>query len=148
MRSDIARSSRAVFVDSGAFYALSDPTDASHPEARTIATRLAAERWRSFTTNFVVAETHALVLARRGRAAAARVLAEIDTVSARVIVRAEEEDERRARAIIRQYADKDFSLTDAISFAVMERLGIGHAFAFDRHFAQYGFTVLVAGAPA
>lgn len=69
-------------------------------------------------------------------------LAEIDAGSTRAIIRAEEEDEGRARAIIRQYVDKDFSLTDAISFAVMERLGIGHAFAFDRHFAQYGVALL------
>ena len=33
-------------------------------------------------------------------------------------------------------------MTDAISFAVMERLHITRAFTFDRHFAQYGFTVL------
>ena len=74
--------------------------------------------------------------------AAVRVLAELDAGSARAVIRAEEGDERRAREIIRRYADKDFSLTDAISFAVMERLGIDHAFAFDPHFAQYGVALL------
>ena len=48
----------------------------------------------------------------------------------------------RAREIIRQYEDKSFSLTDATSFAVMERLRISYAFTFDRNFAQYGFTIL------
>ncbi len=43
-----------------------------------------------------------------------------------------------------QYDDKDFSLTDATSFAVMERIRVPYAFTFDRHFAQYGFTVLTA----
>jgi predicted nucleic acid-binding protein len=33
-------------------------------------------------------------------------------------------------------------LTDATSFAVMERLGIEAAFAFDRDFRQYGLPVL------
>jgi predicted nucleic acid-binding protein len=47
-------------------------------------------------------------------------------------------------SIIYQYDDKDFSLTDATSFAVMERLRVPAAFTFDRHFAQYGFTVLTA----
>jgi uncharacterized protein len=53
-------------------------------------------------------------------------------------------DVERAKAIIYQYDDRDFSLTDATSFAVMERLRIPTAFTFDRHFAQYGFTVLTA----
>lgn len=105
------------------------------------------ERWQLVTTNFVLAETHALVLARRNRFLAARVLAEIDA-SPTLVVRAEEGDERRAREIIERYADKAFSLTDAISFAVMERLRIGVALTFDRHFAQYGFAVLGGDGPA
>ena len=58
------------------------------------------------------------------------------------MIRSRASDEERAREIIYQYDDKDFSMTDAISFAVMERLRIARAFTFDRHFAQYGFTVL------
>jgi predicted nucleic acid-binding protein len=52
-----------------------------------------------------------------------------------------EEDELRAKTILLRYADKDFSYVDATSFAVMERLGLQTAFAFDEHFMQYGFTV-------
>jgi predicted nucleic acid-binding protein len=40
--------------------------------------------------------------------------------------------------------DKDFTLTDATSFAVMERLGITYAFTFDHPFTQYGFIALTA----
>ena len=35
-------------------------------------------------------------------------------------------------------------MVDAISFVIMERMGITQAFAFDKHFAQYGFDVLRA----
>ena len=49
-----------------------------------------------------------------------------------------------ARTILRQYSDKGFSLLDATSFAVMERLGIDTALSFDKHFAQYRWTVLGA----
>lgn len=133
---------RRVLVDSAAYLALADPNEQYHRLAQVTIRRLAAERWRVFTTNFIIAETHALILTRHGRDIAARVVATIDASDESVIVRASAGDERRARAIIDDYDDKDFSLTDAISFAVMERLRIGHAFTFDRHFAQYGFSVL------
>ena len=43
---------------------------------------------------------------------------------------------------MKRYRDKDFSLCDAIAFAVMERLHAKLAFTFDRHFRQYGFDAL------
>ena len=130
----------AVFVDSSAHFALADAKEQNHSDALSILRRLSAERWHLVTSNFIVAETHALTLTRLGRVTAARVLDRIER-SSTLIERVSIEDERRARAIIRQYADKDWSLTDATSFAVMERLGIDQAFAFDRNFAQFGWTV-------
>jgi predicted nucleic acid-binding protein len=99
------------------------------------------DRVRLVTTNFVVAETHALILARSGRDLAANILQWIDE-SPTVKIRVNEADELRAREIIRHFRDKAFTLTDATSFAVMERLGIDRAVAFDRHFRQYGFQMV------
>lgn len=113
-------------------------------QATTVLAQLTQDQWRTFTTNFVVAETHALVLSRLGRHAARAALARLDRGTT-VVVRVEAADERRAREIIDRYDDKDFSLVDALSFAVMEWLEIATAFAFDRHFAPFGWTVL--GAP-
>lgn len=142
MTQSLARVTNRVLVDASACFALGDTGDAGNAIAQLIANRLMAERWRPFTTNFVIAETHAIVLTRQHRLAAARFLQEIDATPDTTIVRVSAVDERRAREIIHQYSDKDFSLTDAISFAVMERLRIDHAFTFDRHFAQYGFAML------
>ena len=136
-----SRRERWAMVDTSAIYATLDASERDHAEARAIAARLARERWRLFTTNYIVAEIHALVLTRVNRAVAERVLDELAT-SPTTIIRASEADEQRARAIVKQYQDKNFSLTDAITFAVMERLGIGRAFTFDRNFAQYGFVPL------
>jgi predicted nucleic acid-binding protein len=59
------------------------------------------------------------------------------------VIRTEEADEQRARASIEHYQDKEFSYCDAVSFAIMERLDIREAIAFDDHFRQYGqFTIL------
>ena len=40
-------------------------------------------------------------------------------------------------SIFRKYSDHWFSFVDCTSFAVIERLGISQAFAFDGHFDQY-----------
>lgn len=141
MRTPALLSRHVALVDTSAYFALTDSRETTHQAARVIATRLGTERWRLFTTNFIVAETHALLLARLGRDPAARVLQEIDRGSI-TIVRVTAADEQRARKIIYQYDDKEFSLTDATSFAVMERLKIPYAFTFDRNFTQYGLTVL------
>lgn len=132
---------RHALIDTSPYFALTYSREHNHAAARTIAARLRAERWRLFTTNLVLAETHALVLIRLNRAVAARVLAEIDR-SPTTTVQITVDDEARAREIVIQYDDKDFSLTDAASSAVMERLDIPHAFTFDRNFAQYGWAML------
>jgi predicted nucleic acid-binding protein len=132
-----------VLVDTSAFYALADPRDGFHVAATRIQGILVSERWSLFTTNYLVAETHALILNRVGRTTAATVLQAIDQTSATgelVVVRVGLADERRARDILLRYDDKDFSLADATAFAVMERLRISFAFTFDRHYEQYGFA--------
>jgi predicted nucleic acid-binding protein len=48
----------------------------------------------------------------------------------------------QAEKILRRYADQEFSLTDAASFALMQEQGIKKAFAFDRHFTIAGFEQL------
>jgi predicted nucleic acid-binding protein len=54
------------------------------------------------------------------------------------VIRALVEEEDRAREIIARHSDKDWSLCDAISFAVLDARRIRRAFTFDRHFLQYG----------
>ena len=39
--------------------------------------------------------------------------------------------------------DKDWSLTDCISFAVMQQQGLTDALTADHHFEQAGFTLLM-----
>jgi predicted nucleic acid-binding protein len=90
-----------------------------------------------------LAEAHALILNRLGREAAHCVLTEI-LASPTTLVRVSAADERRAQAILARYTDKDFSYTDATSFAVMERLRISQAFTFDSDFTRYGFSAVTA----
>ena len=134
---------RRVFVDSSVYLALLDTDDEHHREATQLLHQLAEARYRQFTTNVLLIESHALILSVLGRAQAAQFLTDMQE-SKTVIIRVRASDEERAKQILFQYDDKDFSFADAISFAVMERLAIRLAFTFDRDFAQYGFTVLTA----
>jgi len=143
MRTRRASQARRTFVDTSAYFALLDADDANHAQALAIRDRVIAEGWRLFTTSFVLAETHALLLNRLSQAIATRFLRDMEH-SPTTLVWVTPADVQRAKAIIYQYDDKDFSLTDAASFAVMERIRVPAAFTFDRHFAQYGFTVLSA----
>jgi predicted nucleic acid-binding protein len=135
---------RRVFVDSSAYLGLLDADDEHHERAVAIVSELAQGAWRQLTTNILIIECHALLLSSLGIAPAAQFLRDIEA-SRTTIVRVRASDEARAKQIIFQYTDKDFSFTDAISFAVMERLSITRAFTFDRHFAQYGFAQLAPG---
>ncbi len=131
-----------VFVDTSGFYASFNRRDRHHHHAASLFHQAQIEHWFLFTTNFVISELHALILARMGRSSAWNFLQAI-TIGRTNIIRATENDEQRTREIIEHYNDKDFSYCDALSFAVMERLDIEKAIAFDEHFHQYGkFTVL------
>ena len=130
-----------VFVDTGGYFALTSSRDQNHPAAVAVMRALIAGRFRLYTSNLVLAELHALLLTRIGRRTAFDTLTAIDA-SDMTIIRVTRDDEARARQIIARYDDKNFSLTDATSFAMMDRLGITRAFTFDANFSQYGLTVL------
>jgi len=55
-------------------------------------------------------------------------------------------DVGRAWEIFATYQDKGWSFTDCVSRAVIDRLGLATAFAFDEHFRQFG-TVSVVPRP-
>jgi predicted nucleic acid-binding protein len=132
---------RAVLWDSSAILALLDASDADHAPAAAIARQLASEGRLCFITNYVEVATHALLL-RKLRAIALMWL----LTGGLPIVRASPAEEESARALLARFADKDWSLCDGISFALIEARGVGAAFSFDHHFAQRGrFRVLGLG---
>ena len=135
---------KRVFVDTSAFFALVVDDDESHTAADVLFRRAARQGWDLVTTNAVVFECYALLLsrARRGRA---KALAFLDSVEDLALERLTLEDESAAARLVRAHEDKTYSLCDASSFVVMERLGIDEAMSFDSDFTSYGrFTILQA----
>jgi len=131
-----------VFVDTGAFVALRNRAEREHELARETLKRLVEERAHLFTSNYVFAETYTALLVRLGRAEAIEWGKRFRASDAIEIVRADEEIEEHAWAILDSHEDKQWSYVDATSFALVERERLTAAFAFDRHFVQRGLNVL------
>jgi uncharacterized protein len=130
---------RSVLWDSSAILALLDADDADHMEAVAVAHRLASEQRPCFITNYVEVETHALLLRRLGRTIAREWL----LTGGLPVLRALGAEEQHAKELLARRTDKDWSLCDAISFAVLEKRNVHTAFTFDHHFRQYGRVELL-----
>jgi predicted nucleic acid-binding protein len=122
-----------VLLDSSAVLAILDAADRNHAPAILAAAELVRLRCRVFQTSWLRAETHALLLVRLGHEAARRWLSEPPPST----VRPQPIDETEAEAVVNRYRDKSYSLCDALSFTIMERLKATAAFTFDRHFRQH-----------
>jgi predicted nucleic acid-binding protein len=121
-----------LFVDTGAFYAMADRSDRHHTEAsRTFQERI--EQDDLVTTDHVFVETWFLIGAHLHRKAAMRFWKAIEGGVVQLLG-VTSQDLWRGRRIAVDWPDQDFSVVDCTSFAVIERLGIEYALAFDRHF--------------
>lgn len=129
-----------IFVDTSAWYAIIDKTDQNH----TVAVgKIQMVDRPLLTSNYILDEIPTLLKTRLGSPIAIPFGQKLLDEEVSTLVRITEEDEARAWRIFCQYEDKAFSFTDCTSFALMERLEIDTAFAFDDHFHQYGkFAIL------
>lgn len=123
-----------VLVDSSAIVALLFANDDNHQAAVDCLRRLTIEGAELLLSNFVLAETYNLLAVRTYPARAREWLLRNTWPVERITVA----DEEEAFRIIERHADKDYSYTDATSFALMRRLACDIAFTFDQHFAQFG----------
>ncbi len=133
-----------IFVDTSAWYALADTSDAHHPAAtqfiHTLTTPLV-------TSTYILDETVTLLRSHLGHAMARSFGERLRQEQIALLLRITEPDEQRAWDIFVRYDDKEFSFTDCTSFALMERLHFDTVFAFDEDFRQYGQFVVVPPSP-
>lgn len=121
----------AAFVDSSAIVALVDEDDAAHSAAVDAYRELASTGYRLFTTDHVVVEAYDLLLNGVGPVVAARWLRDHKLP----VYSTDDADLAAAQAILAaRPPDAPISFTDALSLAVMERLGVTDAFAVDPAF--------------
>ena len=130
------------FVDSGAWIALALTADPYHERARSAWTTLFAAGSRLVTSIPVVIETFTFLDRNASRAVATMWRDEVTGVRNLQIAECTLADLTKAWAWFEQPGLLRLSAVDATSFALMRRLKIRVAFAFDQHFAQAGFRVL------
>ncbi len=127
----------SILVDTGAWYALADSADRHHEEARRFYMAQAG-RESLVTTDLIAAEAWSLVHAHLGRPAALAFWGGLRDTRVDVVT-ADAVDLEAAWRIVQAFPDQLFSFVDCTTFAVMERLGLSDAFAFDAHFLVYRY---------
>jgi len=130
-----------ILIDSSFWIALRDRRDLNHERANELVREILGSRWPIVITDFIFAETHAyFVRSVILRKQVMRDLLDNPVVRSESV---EPEDRQAALEFLGSYDDKAWAYCDALSFAVIERLGIKVAASFDHHFDQPGtFEVL------
>jgi predicted nucleic acid-binding protein len=132
-----------LFIDTGAFMALTDADDENHKAAAAFYRSSKEKGTRFTTTNFIVCETMNYLGSRISHKVAVLFRENLKKSGFNEVITVTPSIEEAAFAIFKRYADKDFSFTDCTSFSVMRHLKLKEAFAFDRHFEQFeGITRL------
>jgi uncharacterized protein len=130
-------------ADTSALLALSRRNDQYHQRAVRIADAHLAAGGRFVGTALVLGELHSHLLYLRGPPGARAALQQLveDPVHEWLDVPASLVRDAIATWLDR-YRDQSFSLINAVSFEVMRRERLTHAFAFDHHFTVAGFELL------
>lgn len=132
---------RQVFADTFFFLALINQNDAAHHSAVAYS---ATHDDGLITTAWVLTEVANGLARSSQRAVFPRLLAKLRSSPASEIIPPSAELMDRGVALYADRADKHWSLTDCISFIVMEDRRIRDALTGDHHFRQAGFNALLA----
>ncbi len=126
-----------LFIDTGAFIALTDADDENHKAAAAFYRNAKEKGMRFVTTNFVVCETMNYLRAKISHHIAVLFWDNLKKSGFIEILTITPSNENAAFAIFKRYHDKDFSFTDCTSFSIMKSLKLKRVFTFDKHFEQF-----------
>jgi predicted nucleic acid-binding protein len=130
----------AWFADTFDLLALGNPADPAYLKARSIA---ATPTGKVVTTEWVLTELADALLAPVNRSAFLRLFRRLQANSAFEFVQPDQVLFERGIDLYARRPDKEWSLTDCISFVVMTERGLTEALTGDRHFEQAGFRALL-----
>ena len=131
---------KARFADTSFYVALLNEADAGHEKALET-----GGSWRGpiVTTEYVLGELGNCLAAWGAREAFVSFMRQMETDGQTRIVWATEQLFRDGLELYAKYWDKEWSMTDCISFVLMQREGLVEALTADHHFDQAGFVALM-----
>lgn len=132
-----------VYVDTSAFLAVLDADDRYHEHAAVVWKDLLRSESSLVCSSYVIIETYALVQHRLGMDAL-RVF-HGDVYPVLHVYWVDSSLHEAGMDAVLTAGLKRLGLVDCVSFALMRRVGIKKTFAFDEHFREQGFEVLVPG---
>jgi len=133
-----------ILVDTGFLLALLDARDALHDRARAWALHI---KDQLLVTEYVLWETVNFASAPANRAKVHALIGHIRSHAGYEVVAAATNLFDAGLRLHESRSDKDWSLTDCLSFVVMETRQIQRALAYDHHFEQAGFEALLRREP-
>ena len=128
------------FADTSFYVALTNPADEHHRAARA---RMGDPSLRLIVTEFILVELGNFLSGGPNRRLLRSLVEQIRSDPNTRMVPLSTELLTAGLELYDRRPDKQWSLTDCISFVVMERRGLGEALTADRHFEQAGFTALL-----
>jgi len=133
-----------ILVDSGFLLALAQPTDELHTRAVDWVQHLSEPM---LVTEYVLWETVNSLSRRADRPRVHRIVEMISDDANYAFVHASPELLAAGLRLHHDRPDKDWSLTDCVSFHLMQERGITRALAYDIHFEQAGIEALLRRDP-
>lgn len=134
---------RFIFADTGYWVALLNPGDNLHQKAIHLEQSL--QPVHVVTSEMVLTEV-LNDFSKRGeylRDVASELIRDLRSHPNTTIIPQTSQQFEQAFIFYTQRKDKQWSHTDCVSFNIMEENGITEALAYDKHFAQAGFTALM-----
>lgn len=132
---------QALMLDSGPLISLYTPNDPEKNTIKELLQQIESQSYPVCITHLTIAETHRRILYDVNQGIAMSFLSNIydRTIN---IFELQDPDIQDAIGIIARYSDQQISYTDAISMAVMKRIGIRKILTYDHHFQILNFSIL------
>jgi len=132
-----------IFLDTAFTIALISPKDVFHNKALELSKHISASDSRLTTTRAVLVEIGNALSKENLRTSAVELLDSLEADKTITIVPLSEELYKEAYKLYRSRTDKEWGLTDCVSFVVMKKFGITEVLTTDHHFRQAGFNPLM-----